>query len=481
MNVKLILSIVLYHLAIHSMNVDGLLHHACQNGTLELAKSALENGANVNSIYYCYHSRNSALNLAVKNGNNEIVKLLLAKGANVNRSFVTRWERDRLADNNEPLYDSALNLAINNDNLEVVKLLVNAKANLEDGVVGKTPLYVAIFRNSDTIVDILLDAKADVDGGVIYEDLVGDATGSTATPLSIAIYKTATSIVKKLIDAKANPNAWFFSKSTYTGYREQSPIELALYSPAINKNDIIAMLLKAGGSLRNPYTVKNFKINFVLPWYLAGSLIKLTLDRFACDIGTLRRARRFAELFGIDPDRGELIIFTLSDNIPGIFKMLTHTVPESNLNYTDNTGKTALIYAALRGDFPIVYIFLKHNVKFGNLDLAKEDTCSVNALGYAQMYKHGQIIELFKQNALIITSLINKASKLPSTLCSLIVKLLYGENSNFIDSDALQADIDSDFFSEIDRKHNTWGEDFEFQDYDDEDRPGGNSSGIGLR
>ena len=161
------------------------LAHACTKGATKSAKFLIENGADINGVFYedeynvlqlavqfnnaelvrylgnidsderaCFLDYQnidglSALHLAVINGNTEIIQILLDLGIN-----------QGLKDNNG---QSALWHAIDSGNIAAIKLLANDKKmiNLSDHD-GFTPLHVAVLKNNTQALKILIDANADI-------------------------------------------------------------------------------------------------------------------------------------------------------------------------------------------------------------------------------------------------------------------------------------------------------------------------------
>ena len=130
--------------------VESTLIQAAKKGNVELVKSALDNGANVNAKDA---DGWTALHQSALYGPKEVVELLIAKGADINAK-----ERDRWA----PLDQAAYN-----GHIEIAELLiskgadVNTKNNME-----MSPLHHASIKGHKEIVQLLISRGADVNAKV---------------------------------------------------------------------------------------------------------------------------------------------------------------------------------------------------------------------------------------------------------------------------------------------------------------------------
>lgn len=148
--------------------VDDMLLNAIANNDLDMAQTAVENGADVN---YVKTSNYTPLGLAAKNGNSEMVAFLLKNKANPNQKV------ELFSD-----YTTPLILAVEKDDLASAKLLVEAGANVNTPFQHKKETFVRF-----------------------------DADSNGSTPLILAIQKTLTDkpsleMVQFLISKKANVN-----------------------------------------------------------------------------------------------------------------------------------------------------------------------------------------------------------------------------------------------------------------------------------
>lgn len=185
-------------------SMDDMLLTAVANNNLELAKTAVANGANVN---YAKKDHYTPLTLAVKNKNAIMVAFLLNNGADSNQKM------DRFS-----YLDTPLIFAVQNDDLKVAQMLVQSGADVNTpremknsgfptNSDGATPLIFAIQKElsdlpSLAMVQFLISKGADVN----------QANAHDYTPLmASAEYKwgkqqqTRCQIAKALLQAGADP------------------------------------------------------------------------------------------------------------------------------------------------------------------------------------------------------------------------------------------------------------------------------------
>jgi len=162
--------------------LTGELVDAAADGNVELVRSLLDRGADIDSRHP--ESNVTALMRAAEKNYSEILKILLDRGANLDLQDSKRR--------------TALFLATAEDYKEIVALLLEKGADhsTRDGITGGTALMEAAANGYEEIVKLLLKEGADPN--------ILDNDGATA--LHYAAWDGSKTIVKLLLDKKANPN-----------------------------------------------------------------------------------------------------------------------------------------------------------------------------------------------------------------------------------------------------------------------------------
>lgn len=163
------------------------LEKAITTKNYEIAKILLDNGANVDSRYFC---KETVLSIAISRGDIEAVRLFLDYNASIE---IKSGNYDHI---NDPVIFVAIcnkghaEPKIQKTALEIVKLLIKKGADINrlSWFAGRTPLIQACVVGSTEIVELLLKHGAKMD----VQDMWGD------TALSIAKFYNHKEIVKLL-------------------------------------------------------------------------------------------------------------------------------------------------------------------------------------------------------------------------------------------------------------------------------------------
>lgn len=166
------------------------LHKAIKNQDVELAKSFINGGANVNA---CNKHGEIPLSLAIKKGdedngwNMELIKLLVKKGANIGAS--------------DKLGRTPLHSAVMCKNVKILKFLVSLikggdKLEVKDNF-GNTLLLFAALHEKVKAAKFLIDEKANINA----------CNKSESTVMHLAVQQSSLELVKLFTEEKVNINA----------------------------------------------------------------------------------------------------------------------------------------------------------------------------------------------------------------------------------------------------------------------------------
>jgi ankyrin repeat protein len=190
---------------------------AAWSGNVEIARTLLQHGADVNATHR--EAGSTALEYAVLTGRTAVVKLLLAAGADTDRRY--RYDQ------------TVLHLAAARGFSEILALLISSHAAI--GPVdanGNTPLDEAVLHNQAEAVRFLIAHGADV-------KRVHPADGRG--PVHETAIKGFAGLIPILVDAGANP--------VLRDRSGQTPLDLAL---AYKNANVVAVLLKLGSRISEP-------------------------------------------------------------------------------------------------------------------------------------------------------------------------------------------------------------------------------------
>jgi ankyrin repeat protein len=224
------------------------LHEAAFDGNIELVKSLVSSGADVNT------QNNwgwTPLYTAAAIGHRDIVSFLIVKGANV--------------DTPSELGMTPLHFAVSNDRTDIAKLLIEkgADCSVRDKT-GMTPLYTTITRGYIDSARLLIDKGADVNGkGMWGQTLLHTAAAyghidivtllidrgadvnatnrSGLTPLFSACERSNKEVTELLIDRGANTEA----KDKWG----RTPLHVAAKN---GQKDFVELLIAKGADVNAP-------------------------------------------------------------------------------------------------------------------------------------------------------------------------------------------------------------------------------------
>lgn len=137
---------------------DELLIKSVASNNLNMVKTAIANGANVNT-YDAY--KQTPLGIAILNKNIDIIKYLISVGANVNLNSISSMS----------IETPPIGLAVIGKNSEIMKILLEAGADVNSvNKRGDTPLILSFLDPIDMgTVKILLECKADINKANNYD------------------------------------------------------------------------------------------------------------------------------------------------------------------------------------------------------------------------------------------------------------------------------------------------------------------------
>jgi pectate lyase len=218
------------------------LNEAAAGGNLELVKSLIAKGANVNNIERGEGTFKNPLHDAVKFNHRDIVELLLSKGADVKARG--GWRDDT------PMHYAAA-LRYGKDIIELL-LAKGADINAMNGY-GDTPLQYAAYNDLKDIIELLLQKGATIANLHVasymrdlekMEAFIKEGTDMNAldshgyASLHYAARNNQKEAVELLISKGADVNV--------KNWSVQTPLDVALSN---NQKDIVELLLSKGAAL----------------------------------------------------------------------------------------------------------------------------------------------------------------------------------------------------------------------------------------
>ncbi|KAG4087429.1 ankyrin repeat-containing domain protein [Neocallimastix lanati (nom. inval.)] len=241
-NIELVKTMVKYgaNINVKSNNGKPILIIAVKNNNIEIVRYLIKCGIDLNNVD---NNGDSALSIAIRCELLEISKILIDNGANINikdgssntlllTSLLTNNEElysyllNKCNDLNIKNYDdkTVLNIFTEKEDLNKVKLIIYYGADINSvDIYGNTPLLIAINKKNDQLINYLIDYGADIN----IRDKNGD------TPLIIATKRNYIKCCEKLIQSDVNVNC----KDSYGN----TPLMIAIKHEKI---ELVKMLIK---------------------------------------------------------------------------------------------------------------------------------------------------------------------------------------------------------------------------------------------
>ena len=406
------------------------LKHAAKNGNLDLVKTLIDNGADIEEGMRCaanYHQRkildwmlkknpgqvaiNSSLHAAVGTEATDIVRMLLDKGADINFVNESNDGFISISPNTSVLMEA---LSGRNPDIEEVRLLLSkgADVNLKvDNEEQPSALFVAATRNNADLVDLLLTHDADVNVKNKYE----------STPLHEAIANSrhdeddegkhqSLKIVQSLLDKGADFNS--------VGRLAQLP-PLTLAITESSPPQIVLLLIERGANIN---AQSEYKVTALMAAINRGDIdiIKTLLVKGAevnaqdknGDSALLRPApsrdkkNEILQLLlsnGADPrlvdNNGRNVLMKASDLEEDVIKRLIKS--GAQVNAVDENGWTALMHA-VKNDSTVRYYrndkYIRKLLSLG-ADTTIKNKMGETALAIATQHNNKEMMYLLETHA----------------------------------------------------------------------------------
>lgn len=278
----------------------------------------------------------------VRQGDAEAVKILLDVGADVNGR--DRWDH------------TPLSCAIEENKVDIVRVLLDAGADLNAEVKAQTPLMQAMKRTtSPEIVSLLLAHGADVEA----------ETPDGMSVMAYAIRYGSTESIRVLVKAGVNPSGMLQNKLPYLFYALGKRLHQSKrrHGPDISVDHFykaVPVLLECGADAAATYNGESALEAYLgsLAMYYSPKLVPLFLKQGAN--------------VNVRNKKGQTLLMIAIRNMQPNAKKLTPVVDllasGVDVNAADNEGRTALMYAAMRGRFDTVKLLLAAGARKDALD-----------------------------------------------------------------------------------------------------------------
>ena len=352
---------------------------AVANEDLELAKSLIENGANLKVEDSFNHSLFAKAVLYT--GNKKMIKLFLDNGADINEKM------DH--DSKTPLL-----VALERGNFALAKFLIKCGANIEEkSRSGVTALMYAAKNNCIEVAKMLVENKSDTSdfsaalfnaalfGHLEIIKLLWEKTGNLKEyqekTLLEASFRGYDDILRWLIERGIEINIEF-STTPYNNYPYHSTTPLITASQRIDIIGTAKLLIEKGADVN-----KKDSSNF-------------TPLMSASRNGNLELVKLFLELnsdMNVEDNRGETAFsYALTNNHREIARLILekNVNTSTDINTKGNKGITLLMQAAILGDKEIADLLISKEAKVN-----EKDNSNITALMYASKNGHLELVKLF--------------------------------------------------------------------------------------
>ena len=371
----------------------------------------------------------TALMIAVESNNVVAINSLLEGGADPN-----------IADTEKK---TALMIAVDSENQEVINLLLarHANPNIADKE-GKTPLRVAVDSKNQEVTNLLLAREADPN--------IGDKEGKT--PLMVAVSDTLTgkeseTLITSLLSSGANPSlldnhdrdAFFYSveASREGGFTKLISKYFETKSSPLDKKAIgfikyLEDIQRYIVSQKNP---RNSNSNRILLDNLSKLLNDLYANLSSEEEDSLSGIMNVvAKLRQYSTNKHTTIDFNDSSNL--VYLICALLAESQGKQYTDESGKTPLMYAILLGDIGLIESMLDPT-----RDLSAVDESGKNALMHAAAQGNTAVVNILLESEVDINA-VDQSGKTALMIAvdsnnSEVIELLLskGANPSIVDKD----------------------------------------------
>lgn len=360
------------------------LHRAASDGDIDLVKSLVSKGTNVNSLDEAHRT---PIHSAVMQGHREVAEFLIASGADV--SIKDKWGYtpiDVVGTRNRKeivvlLIEKgavvSLHIAADLGDLARVKSLIEEGADVNaENLKGETPIYIAMMSNRKDVVELLIEKGAELSMNVAA--YLGDIDKVKSfieagvsvnmesgprkmTPLYWAVRADHKDVAKLLIEKGA----------------DVSSAHLLYYVCMHDHRDLAEFLIRKGADVNSKYWRET--PSFYAVWGGHTDVLELLLAH-----GADANAK--------DRDAWSLLHYAAGSGSTDMTRLLLDK--GANINDKENEdGQTPLHRAATKGHANIVEILLANGA-----DVNAKDSRGRTALDLAQQQDRTEIVELLRKH-----------------------------------------------------------------------------------